>query len=90
LAAKTRHEGIPLRTVNEAWAGLHGHAPCKSNARLVSTGCDMAELGAVTKETASIPVAGCAAATPNTPAKTGPASVSWQAMGVTKAERARL
>jgi bifunctional enzyme CysN/CysC len=50
----------------------------------------MAELGAVTKETASIPIAGCAAATPNTPAKSGPANVSWQAMDVTKAERAQL
>ncbi len=71
LAAKTRHEGFPLCTVNEASAGLHGHAPFKSNARLVSMGCNMAKPGAVTKETTSIPVAGCAVATPITPAKPG-------------------
>ena len=53
-------------------------------------GCNMAKPGAVTKETTSIPDAGCAVATPITPAKPGPANVSWQAMDVTKAERALL
>jgi len=50
----------------------------------------MTKPGAATKETTSIPVGGCAVATPNTPAKTGPANVSWQATDVTKAERAQL